>query len=119
MGYTTKVLALKRTGFGRAARFTCSGLAVGISCRIRRGRIRRMFPTITDLNDLLVPNMALHCHAPGSCSLCLAILQVSIGFRLFRIVEVEREIRAEGKGAAVGQKNAEGSWIKFVAGDCV
>jgi hypothetical protein len=31
-----------------------------------------MFPAITDLNDLLVPNMALHCHAPDSSLLCLA-----------------------------------------------
>jgi hypothetical protein len=46
-------------------------------------------------------------------------MQVSVGFRLFRIVQVERRIQGGREERALGQKNAGGSGIEFVAGDCV
>jgi hypothetical protein len=78
-----------------------------------------MFPTITDLNDLLVPNMALHCHAPGLVRCAWRYCKFQLALDCSGLFRLSRKFRAEGKGEALGQKNAGGSGIEFVAGDYV
>jgi hypothetical protein len=78
-----------------------------------------MLPTITDLNDLLVPNMALHCHAPGLVRCDWRYCKFQLALDCSGLFRLSGEFRAEGKGEALGQKNAGGSGIEFVAGDCV
>src|ERR1700681_348684 len=85
MGYTTKVLARKRAA-GYAEWFL--------------GHCGPERPS-------QFPIWRFHCHAPASCSLCLATVQVSSGFRWVRIVRGDRRIQGGREGEALGQKNVD------------
>lgn len=91
MGYTTKVLALWRMGFSRAAVFTCSGLTVGIRCS---------FSQRTDTKD-------------GSST--ITVLMIFSSFPIWRFIAMRRFLFAVPGGVVgfgllslIGEFRAEG-----------
>jgi hypothetical protein len=112
-----QVLALKRTGFQAGGEFHLLGVACRDQLQVfAADGYAECSSAITVLTVFSVPNLALHCHAPGSGSFCLAAVQVSVGLRLFRIVQVDWRIQGGREGEALGQKNAGRSGLEFVAG---
>src|SRR3977135_4202806 len=98
MGYTTKVLALKRKGLGRWRVLLAQGYLSGSVAGFGTPRIREMFPAITDLNDLLGSQY-------GSSLPCARFLFCSAWrrrcFGLFRLIW---NFRAEGKTRCLARR---------------